>query len=541
MLKLLKKKEIIFFFILFITLFIFTYVQVNSQHWSSIFYFDLTIIYNSLSVVSGYYQEYRTHPAYTQFLVNGLFYKFLSLFDNNVVSNLDSYIASTNKDLTIQTLYVYSRYIHSLFYFLFAIYFFKLANYFKVNNYYTFVSIILLFLSERILYDSTVLRADILSYLLFLISTYYFLIYFDLIKIKYLIISCFCLTLTLLAKIQIIFYLPLIYIFLIFKLLKIDDFKINKFNFPFNFKIKIYVFLLFFLGISYLALQVLLNQHSRFVDSNYLDLKLFLFSTLILIFLTKFTFNKLKEKKKLFITISFYIFFFIFLTILALNLLSLIGVVKLSPYILLRLTNPFHYMTIVSYDDVAKKLVDTQILILMIKKFFSFSNLNFKLSLILILNLAYVFIFFENFRKNKDALILYTLILFFFYFILLTFNFRYYETYILYSLSIYIFIFMIYLSNMKNLVFKSLLLIAMVTFIFVPHSKSSLNTVFSVDNFKKNYFKREDQSIMVCTSKKNRFMYWWWARKQNENFWLDFCNKRNIKLMETEVKINNIY
>ena len=99
MLKLLNKKEIIFFFILFVTLFIFTHVQVNSQHWSSIFYFDLTIIYNSLSVVSGYYQEYRTHPAYTQFLVNGLFYKFLSLFDNNVVSNLDSYIASTNKDL----------------------------------------------------------------------------------------------------------------------------------------------------------------------------------------------------------------------------------------------------------------------------------------------------------------------------------------------------------------------------------------------------------------------------------------------------------
>lgn len=540
MLNSFKRSETIFFLTLFIFLIIFTYVQVNSQHWSSIFYFDLTIIYNSLSVVSGYFQEYRDHPAYTQFLINGIFYKFFSIFDKNLISNLDIYLVTSNKDLAIQTLYIYSRYIHLLFYFLFAIFFFKLANYFKIKKYFIYISIVLLFLTERILYDLTVLRADVLSYLLIIASFYYLLIFFDNINVKYLLICAACITLSLLSKIQIVFYLPIIYLILVTKIYKLNEIEISKFSFPLKLKIKTYYKIFFLLAFSYILLQILLNQHIRFSDSNYLDLKLFIVLILSIIFFTNFLLKEQPNKKEVLIKIFFYLLLFVILTILILNFLSLIGIVKLSPYILLRLTNPFHYMSIVSYDDIANKYVNFEIFILMIKKFFSFDNLNFKKSLIYILNLTYIYLFFKNFKKNKNSLALYFLILLFFYFILLTFNFRYYETYILYSLSLYLFIFIFFLSKIKNNFFKSILLILMIIFNFIP-AKKSLNSIFSEDQFKVNYFMRENQTHLICSNKKNRFMYWWWARKQNEVFWLDFCNQKKIDFLETNIKINNIY
>ncbi len=539
--NLFKKTEIIFFLILFICLSIFTYLQVNSQHWSSIFYFDLTIIYNSLSVVSGYFQEYRDHPAFTQFLINGILFKLLSFFDKNLISNLDIYLESSNKDLTIQTLYIYSRYIHLLFYFFFSIYFFKLAKYFKIKNYLSYICIILLFLTERILYDFTVLRADILSYVLMVSSLYYLLNYFDKNKIKYLFICGTCLTLSLLSKIQIIFYLPVIYLFIILKVYKLSDEETDKLKFPLNLKIKTYYIFFWIFAFSYIVLQILLNQHVRFSDSNYLDLKLFIVLILTLFFFTKIFFKELSNKKKILIKILFFLILFIFIIILMLNLLSLLGIVKLSPYILLRITNPFHYMTIVSYDDIANKYFDTDILVLMIKKFFSISDLNFKKPLIYILNFTFIYLFLENFKKNKDMLVLYFLILLFFYFILLTFNFRYYETYILYSLSIYLFVFIFYLSKIKNNFLKSILLILMIIFNFLPDKNPKLNTIFSENQFQKKYFKRENQIHLICSNKKNRFMYWWWARKQDETFWLNFCNQKNINFLETNIKINNIY
>ena len=349
-----------------------------------------------------------------------------------------------------------------------------------------------------------------------------------------------CITLSLLSKIQIIFYLPIIYLILVTKIYNLNEIEISKLIFPLKLKIKTYYKIFYFLAFSYILLQILLNQHIRFSDSNFLDLKLFIILVLGISLFTKFFLKNYPYKKELLIKIFFYLLLFIILTILILNFLSLIGIVKLSPYILLRLTNPFHYMTIVSYDDIANKYVNFEIVILMIKKFFSFDNLNFKKSLIHILNLTYIYLFLKNFKRNKNILVFYFLILLFFYFILLTFNFRYYETYILYSLSIYLFIFMFYLSKIKSNVFKSFLLILMIVFNFMP-AKQSLNLIFSEDKFKVNYFMRENQNHLICSNKKNRFMYWWWARKQNEVFWLDFCNQEKLDFLETNKKINNIY
>ena len=385
------------------------------------------------------------------------------------------------------------------------------------------------------------LRVDVLSYFLIIASFYYFLIFFDKNNIKYLFICAICITLSLLAKVQIIFFLPIIYFLLLIKINKFNYENIDNLNLPLRFKIQYqYTFLILFV-LAYIILQILLNQHNRFSDSNYLDLKLFIFLILTLFILTNVYFKIFKNKKELIISILFYLILFIILSILIINLLSLLGIVKTSPYIFLRLTNPFHYMTIVSYDDVAKKYVDSEIFILMIKKFFSFSDLNFKKSLIYLINITFIYLLFENFKKNKTNLIIYSIILSFFYFILLTFNFRYYETYILYSFSIYLFIFIFYLSKIKNNRFRSFLFILMIIFYLVPDKKPHLNSIFSKYEFKKNYFQRENQTNLICSKKKNRFMYWWWARKQNELFWKSFCDQKDIDFLESNIKIRNIY
>ena len=81
----------------------------------------------------------------------------------------------------------------------------------------------------------------------------------------------------------------------------------------------------------------------------------------------------------------------------------------------------------------------------------------------------------------------------------------------------------------------------MIIFNFLPDKNTKLNTIFSENQFQKKYFKRESQIHLICSNKKNRFMYWWWARKQDETFWLNFCNQKNINFLETNIKINNIY
>ena len=49
--------------------------QLNFQHWSAMMDMDSTVVYNSLLVASGLEQEFRDHPAFTQFLINGFIFE----------------------------------------------------------------------------------------------------------------------------------------------------------------------------------------------------------------------------------------------------------------------------------------------------------------------------------------------------------------------------------------------------------------------------------------------------------------------------------
>ncbi|WP_440930597.1 hypothetical protein, partial [Candidatus Pelagibacter sp.] len=82
-----KKSINLSYLLIFLIYTFFYYIQLINQHWSAILDQDLVFIYNSLLISSGLEQEYRDHPAYTTFLLNGLIYKligFLSIQENNI-------------------------------------------------------------------------------------------------------------------------------------------------------------------------------------------------------------------------------------------------------------------------------------------------------------------------------------------------------------------------------------------------------------------------------------------------------------------------
>jgi len=54
-------------------------INISNTDFTTNIDFDLTVIFNSIQIYSGQFQDYRDHPAFTQFLIFGFFYKILSL------------------------------------------------------------------------------------------------------------------------------------------------------------------------------------------------------------------------------------------------------------------------------------------------------------------------------------------------------------------------------------------------------------------------------------------------------------------------------
>ncbi len=109
-------KKIIYsiYIFLFLTFFTLHFYQLSTQHWSGVLDQDLIIIYNSILLNSGIEQEYRDHPAFTTFLINSFFYKFLVLF-LKIPSDIESIFNSNNIDEIFQLYFYISRTINFFF------------------------------------------------------------------------------------------------------------------------------------------------------------------------------------------------------------------------------------------------------------------------------------------------------------------------------------------------------------------------------------------------------------------------------------------
>ena len=203
-----KNSAKIFLSILFLYFFSLNIYQMHDQHWTAMLDQDIKIIYNSLLISSGFEQEYRDHPAYTTFMILGSIFKICSIFFDNFIIN--ETLGSTNIDKEFQKLFYIARIINSLYVFLIVFLIYKILIELKISQSLSILatSLALFFLPfYELLF---LLRSEIVSVLMFLVSFYFLIKFLNNYKIFYIILTGLFFCLAMLAKIQVIFlYLSL--------------------------------------------------------------------------------------------------------------------------------------------------------------------------------------------------------------------------------------------------------------------------------------------------------------------------------------------
>ena len=470
-----KKKINIIYILLFFGIFTLHFYQLSTQHWSGVLDQDLVIIYNSILLNSGIEQEYRDHPAFTTFILNSFIYKFSNFF-TNIPGQIDIILDSNNIDGIFQFYFYVSRTINFFFNFLIILFFNKILKKLDVRKDLRFLMCLIFISSIGYLSSFFYIRSENVSLLFLLLS-----INIILSKKKDLIFNFFIagifFALAMFAKIQIIF-LSLYLIYLIPKININNEYKITS-----NIHIKNYLLLSFLLGsFGFIIFQIYIQQFPRFQNNQYLDLIFFTLS--FIVFLLYFYISK--NFKKNILLFSSMLNGFVFFVLLIL-LLDKIGVLHVNDFILLRITNPIHYMTEFT-GGMSNGVVNIEYIFKNIKQLFSNYNFNV-LELLLLLSIILVNL------KNKN----YTFVLFSIFIInTLVMNFRYNDIYHLFYVFIYIVLFLEMIKKMKHSLSAGFTYIALVVFL----SNSINYLILKKNNFSNKLFYRENAMLKVCNQLK---------------------------------------
>ncbi len=504
MIKILQKYYYLFYlFFLLIN----TIINISNSDFTSNIDFDLTVIFNSIQIYSGHFQDYRDHPGFTQFLIFGFFYKILSVISFFEI-DIYNFLNSENLYNKINYIYYLFKFVNCLIIFLFIIFFNKILNFFFIDRVAAFALSFCILLSSSTFFNIWMLRADIFSFLFFLITFYFFLIFIKKPSLfKIIIISCSTI-LALLSKIQIIIlYLNLLFLIPFFIKHEISNLKSIEKVIKNSFINKYFKIILFSLIILFVIFHIGLNNlpNSRFAEKKYLDLICF-----FLIFIVYYLYLKLFFKTIINKLLKIYIFIIVFsvLFLLFLNFLSLINLIKLSPYILLRISNPFYYMSV--YATNHGNLVYHEI----IKVITSYTfKINHYVFLITLISIIFSFIYEKNYKYRLYS------ILFLICFLSLNFfyNFRYHETYGI-SLLLYLFLSLYFSLNYINIKFKWVIYFLFLVF-FSIHENSNIN--------QKNLFLKTNMT-RVCLDNEIKNFYWWWARGLNDIFFKKICEENKL-------------
>ena len=203
-------------FLLFFLMTALTIIQSIYQDYTSIIDFDLTVIHNSLQLVSNKYPDFDDLTSYSHFLTYGIFYKAFALFDHNLISNIDLLVKLENPELALQKLYIISRIANSTIHFITIIFIYKLLGVFKIDEYYKILTTLFIIFSETFLANFIILRTDIVAVCYFFISAYFLLDFVKSAKLINLFFVSLFMILSLLAKVQIIFLYMFLFFFLFF-------------------------------------------------------------------------------------------------------------------------------------------------------------------------------------------------------------------------------------------------------------------------------------------------------------------------------------
>ena len=525
----------IFFILLFFYFFSLNIFQMHNQHWTAMLDQDIKMIYNSLLISSGFEQAYRDHPAYTTFLILGGIFKICSIFFDNFT--IQEVLASNNIDKEFQRLFYIARIVNSLYVFLITLFIYKILIELKIPKFISILStsLSLFFIS---FYELLFLvRSEIVSVLMFLISFYFLTKFLNKNNIIYIILTGFFFCLSMLAKIQVIFlyFTLLIALPFLIKYLQASE-RLNHLIIKSKFLELSRIVLLLFFGL-YILSQITLSKNfmSELDDPAFSLLHnedLFL---LLFFILTYFIFIKLLSRyysvssNLVVVSIGMMITGFV-ICLLTIYLLDITNLIPFHEFNLLRLTNPIKFMTnqtfemrhevsilvtikaliqaALGYYDLSAQFNETyNPTILNIDTKIFFRNLHLIFLLILIVVTSFII-------KDKNLIYLSATFFIGIFIYYLIFLLRETFGYNIFLFPLYILIISILLSRLS----KRYLLYFFSIFSFVFLAEN-----FSLLNIYKNIFNREPSVYTICEIEK-------W--KNSENYVKSYNNRSYIKLVE---------
>jgi hypothetical protein len=488
-----KKKINLFFIIIFLYIFIINTTQVITQHWTAVLDQDTVIIYNSLLVASGYDQEYRDHPGYTYFFFLGIIYKICTYLYSGIVYDIN-YIINYDKinHHNFQTLFYIARYFNSLIVFLILIFYYKVSKILKINIFIICTSIILIIASISFYPLIFLLRNEGLSLLFFLISFLQLLKFFKDNQYRYLFYAGFYYIFAMLSKIQIIFLfmLPILMLPPLISKKKLKD-KFIKLD-------KIFIIQNFALFFSYLIFQILLIIYARDEQKFYYDLFFVIFFLIFYLIYAKYLIGLTKDKFLILNKIIAIIFIGASFAIFFLKIFDFLNIIKLSNFLILRLTNPLYYLSVFSTSKL---------------DFFILKSFNISEILFTIFILIFSFKFLVNYKNtNKDEWIIYIVFLISILGLILSNLLR--KPYFLFTLIIMT-IFLNLITKKFNFKKAKIINIIFIIIFF-------LNTITSKSTYE--FFNTKDNSTIICKDNITKEYMRYWHKKFDDFFLNKFCN-----------------
>ena len=344
----------IFFIVLFLYFFSLNIFQMHNQHWTAMLDQDIIMIYNSLLISSGIEQSYRDHPAYTTFLILGGIFKICSIFFDNFT--LQEVLSSNVIDEEFQKLFYISRIVNNFFIFLIIIFIYKVLQEFNISQ-----SIALLAISFSVFFMSFyellfLIRSEVVSILMFLISFYFLIRFFKTNNIFHILLTGLFFGFSMLAKIQIIFLFLTTLIALPFLINYFSasdrlNYLIQNSKLLGLSRIILILFILLFILIQTFLAKIFLDFNDQtFSLSHNEDAFLFLFFvSLYLIFIKILSKYYSMNINQIVVSIGLIISGFVLCLIFVL-LLDFINIISFHKLNLIKLSNPIKFMTMHTFE-----------------------------------------------------------------------------------------------------------------------------------------------------------------------------------------------
>ena len=512
-----KRINILFFVIFSFFLLSTVIIQSYYQHWSGQWDLDFWYIYNASLMASGIEQEWYDHPATTILSIYSIFYQIYGWIDSSFVFNINQIINSPDPNSLLQEHYFVTRIFDSINVIFIVFFIFKICKLIGLKDYQSYVLILTLVLSKTFFNNFSIINPEDWAVLFFLISFYYFLLFFQKQKIIYIVFSGILFCLSFFSKISILFLflftivlIPLLYEIYCFDVKKSRLLKFLKKNFNF-----VFIFYILFL-ISYTLIQLLFFSKFDIFEKNVgldaLIIILINFSYLLFFFLIA-RLNITKFKNYFSILIIFISGFF--LNLLFFLFLEILNIVKFNPWVVFHLTNPFNEMIrFAGIDNSINFSTNSSFFLISLLENF-FSNFKFDNFFSIVLISVFIISTFQDLKsKNYNMLFLKFILFFCFIFNILTFNIRFFIEYVIFAHVLFIILLSFCLKDLKKKYVNLICVIFLIyNFVLLPYK--------DFESFKDIVVTRENNLNSLCLEGSEFRNY---SKKFKDDTYLKICN-----------------